>query len=97
MTPSQIQAVVLRAMERINLSRRPDDRLDVAADAAIFGPGSPLDSLGLVALLMEIEEGLQDAGLDVTLNDARAMSQGRSQFRDVPSLVAFITGAMAER
>jgi len=92
----QIQEVVLQAMLRINLTRRPKDRLGVSANAPIFGPGSPLDSLGLVALLIEVEEALQDAGHDVTLSDARAMSLTQSPFRDVPSLVAFIASLMAE-
>jgi len=92
----QIREVVLQAIERINLARRPKDRLEVSANAPIFGPGSGLDSLGLVALLIEVEEALQDAGHDVTLSDARAMSQTQSPFRDVPSLVAFIASLMAE-
>lgn len=92
----QIQDIVLQAIERLNLSRRPEDRLPVTANAPIFSPDSPLDSLGLVALLIEVEEALQDAGLDVSLNDARAMSQSRSPFRDVPSLVGFIASVMAE-
>jgi len=92
----QIQDVVLRAIQRINLTRRPKDRLEVSANAAIFGPGSRLDSLGLVALLIEVEEALQDAGYDVTLSDERAMSQRHSPFRDVPSLVAFMATLMAE-
>ena len=50
-----------------------------------------LDSLGLVSLLIDIEDSLRDAGIDVMLSDARAMSQKRSP---VPqrgtALVAFI-------
>jgi acyl carrier protein len=92
----QIQEVVLQAMGRINLTRRPKDRLEISANAPIFGPRSRLDSLGLVALLIEVEEALQDAGHDVTLSDARAMSQSQSPFRDVPSLVAFVASLMAE-
>jgi hypothetical protein len=90
MTATEIQHLVLRAIEQVNLARRPDARLVVAEDAAIFGDGSPLDSLGLVALLIDIEEALHDRGFPVSLSDARAMSQSRSPFRSVPALVAFI-------
>ena len=55
----------------------------VAADAPIFGPDSSLDSLGLVGLLLDIEEGLQAIGCDVVLSDERAVSQKRSPFRNV--------------
>ena len=52
-------------------------------EAPIFGPDSPLDSLGLVGLLLDIEEGLQAIGCDVVLSDERAVSQKRSPFRNV--------------
>jgi hypothetical protein len=90
MTATEIQQLVLRAIEQVNRARRPEARLPVSDDAPIFGDGSPLDSLGLVALLIDIEEALQDRGFPVTLSDARAMSQARSPFRSVPALVAFI-------
>ncbi len=93
---SEIREVVLQAMQRINLARRPKERLEVSPDAPIFGPGSRLDSLGLVALLIEVEEALQEAGHYVTLSDARAMSRSQSPFRDVPALVAFIADLMAD-
>ena len=62
-----------------------------SADAPIFGPDSPLDSLGLVGLLLDVEEGLQAIGCDVVLSDERAVSQKRSPFRNVPSLVAYVS------
>lgn len=90
MTEADISALVQRAMDNVNQARKPEARLRVAADAPIFGGGSPLDSLGLVSLLIDIEEALADQGVTVTLSDARAMSETRSPFRDVPALVAHI-------
>jgi acyl carrier protein len=89
-TSTEIEQTVLRAMEQVNLARKPESRLVIAPDAPLFGGGSPLDSLGLVSLLIDIEEALQDRGHAMTLSDARAMSQTRSPFRDVPALVAYI-------
>jgi acyl carrier protein len=85
-----IQEVVLQAMRAANMARDSAAQLVVSADAPIFGPDSPLDSLGLVALLMDIEEGLQSLGCDLNLSDERAVSQTRSPFRSVPSIVAYI-------
>ena len=62
----------------------------VSAEAPIFGPDSPLDSLGLVGLLLDIEEGLQAIGCEIVLSDERAVSQKRSPFRSVPSLVSYV-------
>ena len=86
-----IQEVVLQAMRATNQARDAASQLAVAADAPIFGPDSSLDSLGLVGLLLDVEEGLQEIGCDVVLSDERAVSQKRSPFRNVSSLVAYIS------
>ena len=90
MTTTEVQDLVLRAMQNANVARMPDAQLTISPDAPLFGPGSALDSLGLVSLLIDIEDGLRDIGIDVMLSDARAMSQKRSPFRSVAALVAFI-------
>jgi len=88
--PSEIQELVLRAIRNINMARKPEAQLEASPTARLFGDGSPLDSLGLVSLLIDIEEALQDRGHNVTLSDARAMSQARSPFRSGDALVAYI-------
>jgi hypothetical protein len=90
LTDDVILGVVLQALTNTNLSRTPETQLSVSRDAAIFGPASPLDSLGLLTLLLDIEEDLQAAGAVVRLSDDRAMSQTRSPFRSVESLVDYI-------
>jgi acyl carrier protein len=90
MTSTEIQALVLRAMANVNLARRPDAQLSLEPDAPIFGEGSPLDSFGLVSLLIDIEEALQDRGVNASVSDARAMSRTRSPFRSVQTLVTYI-------
>ena len=95
LSTTDIQDIVLAALAGANLARDPGGQLLVAPDAPLFGPGSPLDSLGLVGLLVDIEDALRDRGVEVELSDARAMSQTRSPFRDVPALVGYIDGLMA--
>lgn len=82
------------AVRNLNFSRPADGQLPVSADAPLFGPDSPLDSLGLVSLLIDIEEALSDRGFDVTLGDAKAMSRSASPFRSVPVLVAYIHNSL---
>jgi acyl carrier protein len=89
-TSQEIEDVVIGAVRSLNLARTPESQIAVGRDAILFGPGSPLDSLGLVALLIDLEEALQDRGLEITLSDDRAMSESRSPFRSVPTLVAYI-------
>ena len=95
LSTADLQEIVLAALATANLARDPDQQLPVAPDAPLFGSGSPLDSLGLVGLLVDIEDALRDRGAEVELSDARAMSQTRSPFRDVPALVGYIGGLLA--
>jgi acyl carrier protein len=89
-TDDAIREVVLKAMRNANEARDAASQLVVSPEAPIFGPDSTLDSLGLVGLLLDIEEGLQEIGCDVVLSDERAVSQKRSPFRSVPSLVSYV-------
>ena len=56
----------------------------------MLGGESNLDSLGLVTLLVDIEDNLTDQGSHVSLMDEKAMSSERSPFRDVETLVQYI-------
>ena len=89
-TDDAIREVVLNAMRNTNEARDATSQLAVSAEAPIFGPDSTLDSLGLVGLLLDIEEGLQAIGCEIVLSDERAVSQKRSPFRSVQSLVSYV-------
>ena len=90
MDESRILDIVLRTLESANLARTPEQQLEVSPTAPLFGAPGRLDSLGLVALLIDVEEAFAAEGHPVTLSDERAVSQRRSPFRDVPSLVHYI-------
>ena len=89
-TQQTVEEIVLRCMENTNLSREPDEQLLIHPQARIFGGDSTLDSLGLVSLLIDIEDTFADQNIEIRLSDDRAMSQKRSPYRDVPTLVAYL-------
>lgn len=91
-----IQSTILNAMESLNMGREPDEQVEIGPEAPVFGPDSKLDSLGLVSLLIDIEDSFADQGLEIALSDERAMSQKRSPYRNVPSLVAFIESQLQD-
>lgn len=63
----------------------------------IFGGAGPLDSLGLVNYLADLEFRIsQQFGRDVLLASDQAMSRSRSPFRDADSLVAYLQELLAE-
>jgi 2-phospho-L-lactate transferase/gluconeogenesis factor (CofD/UPF0052 family) len=90
METAEIEALVLSTIRLANQARPADKRIEESPTAVIFGSGSALDSIGLVTLLIDIEDALRERGVEVLLIDERAVSQQRSPFRDVPSLTAHI-------
>jgi acyl carrier protein len=94
---AELSAIILECLAELNRSRPADEKLEVSPTAPVFSGSSGLDSLGLVALLTDIEERLADRGVMVTIADERAMSQTRSPFRDVPALLAYLQGLVAQQ
>jgi len=90
MQKRDIQQLICNALQSINTGRDLSERLDTSPDASIYGRGSPLDSLGLVSVILEIEESLRERGVNISLSDERAMSQRHSPFRNVDALSDYI-------
>lgn len=67
------------------------------ADSTLFGPDGFFDSLGLVNLVVVVEEAVQERfGQAVTLADERAMSRSTSPFRNVNSLASYTAELIRE-
>ena len=77
-----------------------DDELRTAfchSDTKIFGRQGLLDSNGLVSLIVELEEKIEDEfGVSLILADERAMSQKKSPFKSVLSLAQYICMLLEE-
>ena len=93
---NQIEKIVLEGLHMANLAREDDKQLLVAPDAPLFGDSGQLDSMSLVALIIDIEDALGEAGHNVILTAERAMSRAQSPFKDVPSLVAYIEECLGD-
>ena len=64
---------------------------------AIFGGSGPLDSLGLVNLLADLEYRVaEEFGREIVLASDRAMSRVRSPFRDESALTDYVLELLAE-
>jgi acyl carrier protein len=64
------------------------DASGVTEETVIVGPGAVIDSIGVVSLIVDIEQRLEiDHHVSVTLANDRAMSQRNSPFR-TPSVLA---------
>jgi acyl carrier protein len=65
----------------------------ISEDTPLIGRAAVLDSMGLVNLIVEVEQRLEEEfDMAVVLADERAMSQRNSPFRSVQSLADYIYG-----
>ena len=68
----------------------------VDAETFLFGREGVLDSLGLVSVVVELEQRLSDReGREISLMNDQAMSQTRSPFRTVRSLADYALAQIA--
>jgi len=86
-----IISIVTEAAREINDQLENKIPLEKGMEAPLFGGPGVLDSLGLVTLLVAVEQALEQAfGVPLVLADEKAFSKGRSPFRTVGTLVRFI-------
>ncbi len=73
---------VVLACLREAVEQSGGDAAAVAEDTPIVGPGAVVDSIGVVSLIVDIEQRLEmDHQVSVTLASDKAMSQKNSPFR----------------
>lgn len=70
---------------------------EVTEETVIVGPSAVLDSIGVVSLIVDIEQKLEmDHGASVTLASEKAMSQRSSPFRNVAVLADHVCATIEE-
>jgi D-alanine--poly(phosphoribitol) ligase subunit 2 len=63
---------------------------ELGKETPLFGRDGVLDSLGLVALVVAVEQAIEDHyGVTVSLADERALSERRSPFRTIGALADY--------
>lgn len=78
-------------IDEFNQSVPPQRQLAKTADTPLYGKHGTLDSLALVNLIVATEQRIEeDFGTPISLADERAMSQEKSPFRTVETLVNYI-------
>jgi acyl carrier protein len=87
--------VVIQALELSNQSRSDNTQIPLFDTTILFGHNGHLDSMALVALLMDIEDAFQEQGIDISLSDEKAMSLSRSPFKDIPSITQYVHDVVA--
>jgi len=87
--------LVVDALHELLDDRAIDTPGPVDAETRLFGRAGLLDSLGLVTLVVAVEQAIADEyGVSVSLADDRALSQRNSPYRTVGSLAEYAAGLL---
>lgn len=63
---------------------------DATSETQLYGEGGELDSMGLVTLILALEQSIEDEfGVSVALADEKALSQTKSPYRSVASVADY--------
>lgn len=88
---------IFRAIDDFNQELPQEEQLEKSADTLLFGESGRLDSLGLVNLIVLIEQEIEDEfDVSIIIADERAMSQERSPFKTVQRLADYISMLVGE-
>jgi acyl carrier protein len=91
MTHAEIVSLIVERLRDLGAVVQSPSPTDASEETVLFGPEGILDSLGLVALIVDVEEAIAErSGVAITLGDDRAVSQRASPFRTVGSLAEYI-------
>lgn len=76
--------IVLAAVAELNRGRAEPIDVTRGAEAPLYGRDGVLDSMGLVAMVVAVEQAVEEQlGVGVILADEKAMSQSSNPFRTV--------------
>ena len=87
----KIERLIIKSLQEVK-EAIDEENLDLqVSDISLFGQRGILDSMGLVSLITDLEERIENEfGVSLILADENAMSQKKSPFRTVSSLAKYI-------
>ena len=87
----KIVDILVSSVEDFNESLPEDEKLSTNLNDALYGGDSSLDSMGLVSLIVGIEQNIEDhLEQTISLADEKAMSQKSNPFKNLDSLTRYI-------
>ena len=91
----QVTQVVYDVIDELNAQLDHEGRLTKSHDTALHGEMGGLDSLGLVNLIVGVEEGIEErTGVMLSLVDELIVVTEESPFRTVGALVEYVAGLL---
>lgn len=97
MKKSDVVSLIIATVDDQRDGRDVGPRSSITESTVLFGSEGIFDSLGLVSLIVDVEQKLEDRGISIILGDERAVSQKHSPFRSVQSLADYICQLIDEQ
>ncbi|HSR67845.1 MAG TPA: hypothetical protein VLU25_07875 [Acidobacteriota bacterium] len=83
----RVMQALQNSVEEVNQQVAEENRIDFDLSTPLIGDDSPLDSLGLVSLIVSAEGNInQDFDVSLALIDAEAMNDQQGVFRNLAAL-----------
>tara|TARA_Y100000996_G_scaffold322159_1_gene258214 strand:- start:153 stop:464 length:312 start_codon:yes stop_codon:yes gene_type:complete len=93
----KITDTIYSAIDIVNEEYLTDQKLKKSKTTKLMGEDAILDSLGLVTLIVEVENKIEENFSEtVVLADDRAMSRKNSPFKNVQSLATYISETLEQ-
>lgn len=88
MNRSEIESIVIDTISEFVRSVGKD--MEINAETPVYADESPLDSMDLVNIVVDIEGAFRERDLEISLASDKAMSRRNSPFQSVSTLTDFI-------
>lgn len=94
---NQVVKLIVAQASELNQQMVHKIPVEQGVDAPLYGSQGTLDSVGLVTLIVAVEQAIEDE-LDatITLADEKAMSQKNSPFQTIGTLANYIVNLLNE-
>ncbi len=97
MKKDEIRKIIYEVIDEINQNLPKKRQLEKKPEEILFGREGKLDSLGLVNMIVAIEDVLEEKhDITITIADEKAMSMKNSPFRSVEALTDYIEKVIRE-
>ena len=94
---NRIYDTIYAAIDELNEQLSGVPKIKKDPKAVLFGKSGVLDSIGLVNLIVAVEQNIADEfDVDVSIADEKAMSQNSSPFKTIDTLTGYIMTILEE-
>jgi len=92
-----LTALIVGIAQELNEEQEIELVGELNTDTPLFGEGGLLDSMGLVSLVIAVEQAIEERfDARVSLADEKALSQTNSPYRSIGSLAAYASAELAQ-